>query len=182
MSHACGCVQTVASSRCVDIPSVATICSRRAQWASCASPGGCFGLDQPHAVGPDVATAALLFAAGLDHDGGGAIAMLDSIGQILPWAARTFGDRTAVVCDGRTFTFRELNKLAAHLAGRLLGLGLQPGDRVSLYGENRWEWIVSYHAIARLGLWCLRVDCLGRSRPTDPAEKAVSAARDHPVR
>ena len=54
-------------------------------------------------------------------------------------------------CDGRNFSFRELNQLSARFAAQLRGLGVQPGDRVSLYAENRWEWIVSYHAIARVG-------------------------------
>lgn len=77
--------------------------------------------------------------------------MLASVGQVLPNAARQFGEKTAVICDGRNFSFRELNQLSARFAAQLRGLGVQPGDRVSLYAENRWEWIVSYYAIARLG-------------------------------
>jgi long-chain acyl-CoA synthetase len=30
-------------------------------------------------------------------------------------------------------------------------LGVQPGDRVSLYSPNRWEYIVAYHAVLRAG-------------------------------
>src|ERR1700694_4597316 len=37
--------------------------------------------------------------------------MLDHLGQVLPEAARRFGDKTAIVCDGRAFTFREINAL-----------------------------------------------------------------------
>jgi non-ribosomal peptide synthetase component E (peptide arylation enzyme) len=59
--------------------------------------------------------------------------MLDHLGQVLPEAARRFGDKTAIVCDGRAFTFRELNILSARLAASLRGLGVMPGDRVSLY-------------------------------------------------
>src|SRR5579859_4415906 len=77
--------------------------------------------------------------------------MLDCLGQVLPEAARRFGDKTAVVIDGRSFTFNEFNQLSARLARSLRGLGIQPGDRVTLYADNRWEWIVSYYAIARIG-------------------------------
>jgi long-chain acyl-CoA synthetase len=77
--------------------------------------------------------------------------MLDHLGQVLPEAASRFGDKTAIVCAGRAFTFRELNVLSARLAASLRGLGVMPGDRVSLYAENRWEWIVSYYAAARVG-------------------------------
>ncbi len=30
-------------------------------------------------------------------------------------------------------------------------MGVQPGDRVSLYSPNRWEWVVAYHAALRAG-------------------------------
>ena len=36
-------------------------------------------------------------------------------------------------------------------AGGLHALGVRPGDRVSLYAPNRWEWVVAYHATLRLG-------------------------------
>jgi long-chain acyl-CoA synthetase len=81
----------------------------------------------------------------------GEATMLASVGQVLPSAASQFGERTAVVFDGRSFSFRELNDLSARFAAQLRGLGVQPGDRISLYAENCWEWIVSYHAIARVG-------------------------------
>jgi long-chain acyl-CoA synthetase len=77
--------------------------------------------------------------------------MLECLAQVLPEAARRFGDKTAVVIDGRGFTFNDFNQLSARLARSLRGLGIQPGDRVTLYADNRWEWIVSYYAIARVG-------------------------------
>jgi long-chain acyl-CoA synthetase len=77
--------------------------------------------------------------------------MLDSVGQVLPAAARRFGDKSALICGERAFTYRELDALSARLARSLRRLGVQPGDRVTLYADNRWEWVVSYYAIARTG-------------------------------
>jgi long-chain acyl-CoA synthetase len=37
------------------------------------------------------------------------------------------------------------------MANALRGLGVSAGDRVTLYSQNCWEWIVGYYAIARLG-------------------------------
>jgi long-chain acyl-CoA synthetase len=71
--------------------------------------------------------------------------MLGSLGQVLPHAARAFGDRTALVIDGQTFSFRELDELSSALAASLVRLGVRPGDRVTLYAPNSWEWIVSYY-------------------------------------
>ena len=33
----------------------------------------------------------------------------------------------------------------------LVARGIAPGDRVSLYAQNRWEWIVAYHGILKAG-------------------------------
>jgi long-chain acyl-CoA synthetase len=73
------------------------------------------------------------------------------LGEVLPHAANAFGDRTALVIEGRSFTFRELDDLSDALAASLVRLGLKPGDRVTLYAPNSWEWIVSYYGALKTG-------------------------------
>ena len=58
-------------------------------------------------------------------------------------AARRFGAKTALVADGRTLTYQELDDLCDRVAGGLHDIGVRPGDRVSLYSPNRWEWVVA---------------------------------------
>ena len=77
--------------------------------------------------------------------------MLEHVGQMAAEAARRFGDREALVFEGRTFTFLELDDLIARAAAGLQGLGVGKGDVVALYASNSWEWVVSYHAVQRLG-------------------------------
>jgi long-chain acyl-CoA synthetase len=77
--------------------------------------------------------------------------VLDSLGQILPHAAREFGDKTALVIADRSFSFRELDHLSGALAWSLVRLGVKPGDRVTLYAPNSWEWIVSYYGALKTG-------------------------------
>jgi long-chain acyl-CoA synthetase len=77
--------------------------------------------------------------------------MLNSIGEVLPNAARRFGDKTALVNEGRSFSFRELDGLSGALAASLVKLGIAPGDRVTLYAPNSWEWIVSYYGALKAG-------------------------------
>ena len=77
--------------------------------------------------------------------------MLTSLGEVLPWAASKYGDKTALVAGERKFSFRDLNNLSDRVARGLTGLGIGPGDRVTLYSANRWEWIVSYYAVLKLG-------------------------------
>ena len=72
------------------------------------------------------------------------------MGMILPRSARRFGPRPALVAGGRTFTYAELDGLCDRVAGALHEMGVRPGDRVSLYSPNRWEWVVAYHAALRV--------------------------------
>jgi long-chain acyl-CoA synthetase len=77
--------------------------------------------------------------------------MVTTIGEILPLSARTHGDRVALVVDGRRLSFRELDALSNRVANGLVASGVQPGDRVGLFGPNSWEWLVSYYGIAKAG-------------------------------
>jgi long-chain acyl-CoA synthetase len=73
------------------------------------------------------------------------------LGMIVPRAAERFGPKAALVAGGRTLTYQELDDLCGRVAGGLHELGVRPGDRVSLYSPNRWEWVVAYHAALRAG-------------------------------
>src|SRR6202042_431613 len=56
-----------------------------------------------------------------------------------------------LVGDGRTLPFQALDELSDRVAGGLHDIGVRPGDRVSLYSPNRWEWVVAYHGALRAG-------------------------------
>jgi long-chain acyl-CoA synthetase len=71
------------------------------------------------------------------------------LGTIVPRAARRFGSKTALVAPGRTLTYAELDELCDRVAGGLHDIGIRPGDRISLYSPNRWEYVVAYHAALR---------------------------------
>ena len=77
--------------------------------------------------------------------------MLETLGEVLPASARRFGDKTALVFDGRRFSFNVLNQLSNRLANSLRDIGVEAGDRITLYAHNSWEWVVSYYAIHKLG-------------------------------
>jgi long-chain acyl-CoA synthetase len=77
--------------------------------------------------------------------------MLGSLGEVLPHAAIRFGDKTALVFEDRTFSFRELDRLSSALARNLVKLGIRAGDRVTLYAANCWEWLVSYYGTLKTG-------------------------------
>jgi long-chain acyl-CoA synthetase len=70
-------------------------------------------------------------------------------------AAERFGDATAVKYkrDGEWVerSFAEVGEIVDELALGLVGLGVEPGDRVSLLANTRPEWTYSSLAISRVG-------------------------------
>jgi long-chain acyl-CoA synthetase len=77
--------------------------------------------------------------------------MSETIGEILPDAARRFGDKVALVVGAESFSFSDLDSMSNRVANGLVAAGVGPGDRVTLYGPNCWEWLVAYYAIAKSG-------------------------------
>lgn len=57
--------------------------------------------------------------------------------QILTRAAGRFGNKPALVTDTRTLSYAELDKLSDRAAAAIAARGIAPGDRVSLYAQNR---------------------------------------------
>ncbi|MFK4794181.1 AMP-binding protein [Sphingobium sp. ZW T5_29] len=77
-----------------------------------------------------------------------------TIGQTLADAAKRWGKRDAVISVQQDirWTYAELLERADALAGGLLGLGLQPGDRIGIWSPNCAEWVLTQFAAARAGL------------------------------
>ncbi|OLL20921.1 MULTISPECIES: class I adenylate-forming enzyme family protein [unclassified Rhodococcus (in: high G+C Gram-positive bacteria)] len=77
--------------------------------------------------------------------------MLNGPAQVLPHAAARFADKTALITVDRTLTFAELESASNRVAGALHARGIEPGQTVSLYSQNRWEWLVAYHGALKIG-------------------------------
>jgi len=74
------------------------------------------------------------------------------IGEMLRTHAQLRPDKVAVRDSARRLTFRDWNHRAARLGNALLGLGLQPHDRVAILAYNCIEWTEVYVALAKAGL------------------------------
>ena len=77
--------------------------------------------------------------------------MHTAIGNLLGASARSFGTKNAVVTNERTLTFAELDRLSTRFAAGLAELGVQSADRVTLWLDNGWRWVVAYYGILRCG-------------------------------
>jgi long-chain acyl-CoA synthetase len=78
-------------------------------------------------------------------------------------------EAVALVSRGRSTTYGQLREQAAHLRGGLLGLGLEPGDRVGIVAANNWYFVVSYLAV--LGAGCVAV-------PVNPSSPVPEVTRE----
>src|SRR6266550_931064 len=77
----------------------------------------------------------------------------ETIGDNLRRTVERFGDREALVVrwQGYRATYRELWQQTTALARALLASGVLTGDRVGIWAPNRFEWVVTQFATARIG-------------------------------
>src|SRR2546421_573848 len=78
----------------------------------------------------------------------------ETIGNYFNRAVDQWGDREALVVrhQGIRLTYAELGKRVDAVAAGLLGLGLEPGDRIGIWSPNNAEWVLLQFASAKAGL------------------------------
>jgi fatty-acyl-CoA synthase len=72
-----------------------------------------------------------------------------------PWVSNraiTDPERVAIVFEGQSMTYWQLNESSTDVARALLSLGMSPGDRVGSLTENRPEHVILLFACAKAGL------------------------------
>ena len=74
-----------------------------------------------------------------------------SMGTLVDRAAERFGDREALYYEGKRWSFAALKAEIDTVAKGLLALGIQPGEKVSLWMPNRSEWVSSLFAVIKIG-------------------------------
>ncbi len=88
-----------------------------------------------------------------------------TIGDLLNQAAERFGPREALMYEGRRWSFAAFRDEVDRVARALINLGVQPGDKVSLWMPNRAEWLFLFGAIAKIGAVLVPINT--RFRTTD---------------
>ena len=74
-----------------------------------------------------------------------------TLGDLLNQAADRFGPREALMYTGQRWTFDEFRDEVDRVARALINLGIQPGDKVSIWMPNRAEWLFLFGAVAKIG-------------------------------
>ena len=76
--------------------------------------------------------------------------MATTVAEILATAAR-YPERIALIMEERKLSYGALDRASDRVAEGLVGLGVNPGDRVSLFGANSPEWVAAYYGVAKAG-------------------------------
>jgi fatty-acyl-CoA synthase len=99
-----------------------------------------------------------------------------TIPQLLARAVAANGPREAAVFveQNKRFTWDEFADTVDQLAAGLLALGLKPGERIGIWSPNRWEWLVTQFATARIGLILVNINPAYRLAELEYALNKVS--------
>ncbi len=99
-----------------------------------------------------------------------------TIPQLLARAVAANGPREAAVFveQDKRFTWDELAEIVDQLAAGLLALGLKTGERIGIWSPNRWEWLVTQFATARIGLILVNINPAYRLSELEYALNKVS--------
>ena len=90
----------------------------------------------------------------------------ETIGANLRRTVGCWPDRDALVVRSQDFraSYQELWNLTTQLARALLARGIAKGDRVGIWAPNRYEWVITQYATARIGAILVNVNPAYRAR------------------
>lgn len=74
-----------------------------------------------------------------------------TLSEVLSETTTAFPERNAIVHQGKTISYRQLDERVDRLARGLIELGVSKGEKVALWMPNMPEWVIAYFAIARIG-------------------------------
>lgn len=83
-----------------------------------------------------------------------------TIPQLLRNAVSQYGPRDAVLFCSQDIrmSYYDLERAVDELASGLLALGLQKGDRLGIWSPNRYEWVLTQFASARIGVLLVNIN------------------------
>ena len=88
-------------------------------------------------------------------------------GDLADDAAQHFGDREALVFEGKRYSFAEQAAEVDRAAKGLMAAGVEKGDHVAFWFNNRADWIFIAFALAKVGAVMVPVNTRFRTNDLD---------------
>ncbi len=87
------------------------------------------------------------------------------LGKSLTRIAKYYPEKVAIFFNGKYWTYSQLNSRVNRLANVFSSIGLKKGDKVAILARNCNEYIETYYALAKLGIWMVPINY--RLRPVE---------------
>lgn len=81
-----------------------------------------------------------------------------TLGYLLDLNAEFFFDEEAILIDGYRKTWGEFHKDVMKFTCNLHNLGFKKEDKIALWSQNRYEWMLAWFASLKLGIICVPMD------------------------
>lgn len=69
-----------------------------------------------------------------------------------------FGPKPAIIFEGRTLTYDQLDNLANRYANWAISIGLRAGDVVAIFMSNRPDYIAAWYGLSKIGIVCALIN------------------------
>lgn len=86
-----------------------------------------------------------------------------NLSGLLENTAKRLPEHVGLRFEGKSYTYKDLDRRVNSLANGLTALGLQPGDKCILMMQSSPEFITAYYALARMGVVIIPVNFLYKS-------------------
>src|SRR5215831_18206293 len=104
-------------------------------------------------------------AAGAAPPGGVAMGCeKQTFGQLVDQAAEHWGDSEALCFEGRRWTFAQFRDEVDRVARGLIAAGIEPGEHVCLWLNNRPEYLFTLFAVSKIGAILVPINTRFRTR------------------
>lgn len=89
-----------------------------------------------------------------------------NIGTSLTLNSNRHPEKQAVICEGRTYNYRQLNEEVNRLANGLIARGYQKGEKASIFMKNSDHFVIAFYALVKAGLAVVPVNFRLTARET----------------
>ena len=87
-----------------------------------------------------------------------------NLGEIIVRSSKKFPDKEAIIFNSKVFTYKALERQTNQLAGLIISMGLEKGERVGIMMSNRPEFVIAFFGILKAGTIPVPINALFKEK------------------